>query len=156
MKVFRIACTGPCGDRPPGSQKNCSEMVLVPWTDVRLPKDGETLTPKVREALLAHGRTACDRMNSSDCQLWAASSTGLNAYLEVVYDEVDRAVIPEADVLAWLRSLLLDPECVPDLLRHAMETAGNIEALDRLVEHCIELRRRPVGDLHSLNDPVPA
>lgn len=132
------------------------QRFLVPWTDVRLPKDGETLTPKVRETLLAHGRTACDQMNPNNCQVWAGSCSSLNAYLEVVYDEVDRSVIPEADVLAWLRSLLLDPECVPDLLRHAMETAGNLEALDRLVARCIELRRRPVGELHSLSDPVPA
>jgi hypothetical protein len=154
MKVFRIACTGPCGDRPPGSQRNCSEMVLVPWTDVRLPKDGEPLTPKIREALLGLGRTVCDRLNPSDCQVWAGACTGLDTYLEVVYDEVDRAVIPEVDVLAWLRSLLLDPECVPDLLRHAMETADNTEALDRLVAYGIRLRRRPVSELHLLNDPV--
>ena len=95
-------------------------------------------------------------MNSNNCQVWAGSCSSLNAYLEVVYDHADRELIPEAEITNWLRSLVQDPECVPDVLRQAMEAADNIEALDRLVARCIELRHRPVGQLHSLNETVPA
>ncbi len=156
MKVFRIACTGPCGDCPPGSQKHCSEMVLVPWSDVRLSEPGAPLAPKAQEGLLTLGRAVCGRMDPNNCLVWAGSSTGLNAYLEIVLEEADRSVIPEVDVTTWLQSVLRDPECVPDVLRRAMEAAGDTEALDRLVAHCVALRRKPVGELHSLNDAVPA
>ncbi len=156
MKVFRIACTGPCGDCPPGSQKHCSEMVLVPWSDVRLPEPGAPLAPKAQEALLTLGRAVCDRIDPTNCQVWVGASTGLDTYLEITHEFADRGVIPEADVSTWLRSLVQDPECVPDVLKRAMVAADNTEALDRLVAHCIALRHKPVGELHSLNDAVPA
>lgn len=156
MKVFRIACTGPCGECPPGSQKHCSITIPVPYSNVRLPKHGESLTPKDREALLTHGRTTCDRMNLCDCQVWVGSSTELDACFKFVYNHANRDEMLDVEVFTWLRSLLQDPECVPDRLRNAMRDAGNTEALDRLVEHCIELRHRPVNELHSLTEPVPA
>lgn len=113
-------------------------------------------SPAVWDSLPTFGRAVCSRIDPTNCQVWAGASTGLDTYLEITHEFADRGVIPEADVSTWLQSLVQDPECVPDVLRRAMEAAGNTEALDRLVAHCVALRRKPVGELHSLNDAVPA
>jgi hypothetical protein len=77
MRVLSMHCTGPCGDYPPGSQKHCSEMVLVPWSDVRLPEPGAPLSPKAQEVLLTLGRAVCGRIDPTKCR----RQKGNNLYL---------------------------------------------------------------------------
>lgn len=158
MKILRFSCTGPCGVQP-GCHKNCSEVHLLHFGVGAIPEPGTPLPSPLRERLLAiMHKHMCPNIDISTCQVWVGTDRDV-ACVERVFDALVASDMTHDITTQWIQSVLMDPEHVPDVVSEALKatkSAEVLEAFDRLVEHCIELRRRPVGELHSLSDPVPA
>ena len=153
MRVLAMHCTGPCSDRPPGSQVHCAKTRLVPYGIPALPDPEAGLSPELTNRLRDVMRQfMCAHVDASQCQMWVGELRSPTIWAERIIDELCADGIPDSTATRWVQSVLDDPHHVPDELVQAMASIGNNEALHRLVAACIDSKQTPVYRLHQLSE----